>query len=102
MTPKQKKKNLQIADFQRLGDFLCADTWNTCMRTLGKHVLQIQVEVFHTVAATAEHGEYGLIRTIGQTDKRTKKSLCDVQIKIVSYSFCNSAPPNSPSVCRCP
>jgi hypothetical protein len=29
------------------------------MRTLGKHVLQIQVEVFHTVAATAEHGEDG-------------------------------------------
>ena len=29
------------------------------MWTLGKHVLQIQVEVFHAVAATEEHGEYG-------------------------------------------
>ena len=29
------------------------------MRTLGKNVLQIQVEVFHTVATAAEHGEYG-------------------------------------------
>ena len=29
------------------------------MRTLGKHVLQIQIEVFHTVAATTEHGEDG-------------------------------------------
>jgi hypothetical protein len=29
------------------------------MRTLGKHVLQIQVEVFHAVAATAENGEDG-------------------------------------------
>ena len=26
---------------------------------LGKHVLQIQVEVFHTVAPAAEHGEDG-------------------------------------------
>ena len=30
----------------------------TCM-PLGKHILQIQVEVFHAVAATAEHGEDG-------------------------------------------
>ena len=29
------------------------------MRSLGKHVLQIQIEVFHTVAATTEHGEDG-------------------------------------------
>ena len=29
------------------------------MRTLGKNVLQIQVEVFHAVAATAENGEDG-------------------------------------------
>ena len=29
------------------------------MWTLGKHVLQIQVEVFHAVATTAEHGEDG-------------------------------------------
>ena len=29
------------------------------MWTLGKHVLQIQVEVFHAVAATAENGEDG-------------------------------------------
>ena len=29
------------------------------MRTLGKNVLQIQVEVFHAIAATEEHGEYG-------------------------------------------
>ena len=27
------------------------------MWTLGKHILQIQVEVFHAVAATAENGE---------------------------------------------
>ena len=27
------------------------------MWTLGKHVLQIQVEVFHAVATTAENGE---------------------------------------------
>ena len=27
--------------------------------TLGKHILQIQVEVFHAVAATAENGEDG-------------------------------------------
>jgi hypothetical protein len=29
------------------------------MWTLGKHILQIQVEVFHAVAATAENGEDG-------------------------------------------
>jgi len=29
------------------------------MRTLGKNVLQIQVEVFHAVATTAENGEDG-------------------------------------------
>ena len=29
------------------------------MWTLGKHVLQIQVEVFHAVAPAAEHGEDG-------------------------------------------
>ncbi len=29
------------------------------MWTLGKHVLQIQVEVFHAVATTAENGEDG-------------------------------------------
>ena len=29
------------------------------MRTLGKNVLQIQVEVFHTVTTAAEHGEDG-------------------------------------------
>ena len=29
----------------------------TGMRTLGKHILQIQVEVFHAVAATAEYGK---------------------------------------------
>ena len=34
-----------------IGAAVC--TWNTCMRTLGKHVLQIQVEVFHTVATIA-------------------------------------------------
>jgi hypothetical protein len=34
-------------------------TWNTRMWTLGKHVLQIQVEVFHAGAATAENGEDG-------------------------------------------
>ena len=34
-------------------------TWDTGMRTLGKHILQIQVEVFHAVAATAENGEDG-------------------------------------------
>ena len=34
-------------------------TWNTRMWTLGKHVLQIQVEVFHAVATTAENGEDG-------------------------------------------
>ena len=34
-------------------------TWNTRMWTLGKHILQIQVEVFHAVAATAENGEDG-------------------------------------------
>ena len=27
--------------------------------TLGKHVLQIEVEVFHAVATTAENGEDG-------------------------------------------
>ena len=31
----------------------------TGMRTLGKNVLQIQVEVFHTVTTAAEHGEDG-------------------------------------------
>ena len=31
----------------------------TGMWTLGKHILQIQVEVFHAVAATAENGEDG-------------------------------------------
>ena len=31
-------------------------TWNTRMRTLGKHVLQVQVEVFHTVTTAAENG----------------------------------------------
>ena len=30
-------------------------TGDTGMRTLGKHVLQIEVEVFHAVAATAEN-----------------------------------------------
>ena len=30
----------------------------TCI-SLGKHILQIQVEVFHAIAATAEHGEDG-------------------------------------------
>ena len=34
-------------------------TWNTRMWTLGKHILQIQVEVFHAVATTAENGEDG-------------------------------------------
>ena len=29
------------------------------MWTLGKHILQIQVEVFHAVATTAENGEDG-------------------------------------------
>ena len=29
------------------------------LRTLRKNVLQIQVEVFHTVASAAEHGEDG-------------------------------------------
>ena len=29
------------------------------MWTLGKHILQIEVEVFHAVAATAENGEDG-------------------------------------------
>ena len=33
--------------------------WDAGMRTLGKNVLQIQVEVFHAIAATAEHGEDG-------------------------------------------
>ena len=32
---------------------------NTRMWTLGKHILQIQVEVFHAVATTAENGEDG-------------------------------------------
>ena len=31
----------------------------TAMWTLGKHILQIQVEVFHAVATTAENGEDG-------------------------------------------
>ena len=31
----------------------------TGMRTHGKNVLQIQVEVFHTVTTAAEHGEDG-------------------------------------------
>ena len=34
-------------------------TGDTGMRTLGKHVLQIEVEVFHAVATTTEHGEDG-------------------------------------------
>jgi hypothetical protein len=34
-------------------------TWNTRMWTLERHILQIQVEVFHAVAATAENGEDG-------------------------------------------
>ena len=51
-------------DMNRRNQFLYAAqrrvcTWNTRMRTLGKHVLQIQIEVFHTVAATTEHGEDG-------------------------------------------
>lgn|GEM_PF-5764082 len=33
--------------------------WDAGMRTLGKNVLQIQVEVFHTVTTAAEHGEDG-------------------------------------------
>ena len=33
--------------------------WDAGMRTLGKNVLQIQVEVFHAVATTAENGEDG-------------------------------------------
>ena len=37
------------------GQERCA--WNTRIWTLGKHVLQIQVEVFHAVATTAENGE---------------------------------------------
>jgi len=37
----------------------CVRTWDAGVRTLGKYILQIQVEVFHTVAAAAEHGEYG-------------------------------------------
>ena len=32
---------------------------HTRMWTLGKHILQIQVEVFYAVAATAENGEDG-------------------------------------------
>ena len=37
----------------------CVRAWDTGMRTLGKNVLQIQVEVFHTVTTAAEHGEDG-------------------------------------------
>ena len=36
---------------------VCA--WDTGLRTLRKSVLQIQVEVFHAVATTAENGEDG-------------------------------------------
>ena len=32
---------------------------HTRMWTLAKHILQIQVEVFHAVATTAENGEDG-------------------------------------------
>ena len=34
----------------------CVRAWDTGMRTLGKNVLQIQVEVFHTVT-TAQNTE---------------------------------------------
>jgi len=37
----------------------CVRAWDAGLRTLGKNVLQIQVEVFHAIAATAEHGEDG-------------------------------------------
>ena len=37
----------------------CVRAWDAGMRTLGKNVLQIQVEVFHAIATTAEHGEDG-------------------------------------------
>ena len=35
----------------------CGNIPPSRMWTLGKHILQIQVEVFHAVAATAENGE---------------------------------------------
>ena len=37
----------------------CVRAWDTGLRTLRKSVLQVQVEVFHTVTTAAEHGEDG-------------------------------------------
>ena len=58
-------------------------TWNAGMRTLGKQVLQIQIEVFFAVATTAEFredGSYNLAVLIAY--QRAAKSITEDRIEL--------------------